>query len=71
MPLVREAALTKVFLVETAINIARISMGVHGSYGLMKDYKITRLWGEAIIGPHMEGTVPLLKILAAGVTLNS
>ena len=71
MELMKEAALTKVFVAETAIDIARISMGVHGSYGLMKDYKICRLWGDVIIGPQVEGTAPLLKVLAAGVILNS
>lgn len=69
--LVKEAALSKVFVAETAIDIARISMGIHGSYGVMKDYKIARLWGDVIIGPQVEGTVPLLKILAAGVILNN
>lgn len=68
--LVKEAAFTKVFVTETAIDIARISMGIHGSYGLMKDYTIARIWGDVIIGPQVEGTVPLLKILGAGVVLN-
>lgn len=71
MQLVREAALTKTFIADTAIDIARISMGIHGSYGVMKDYKIARLWGDTIIGPQVEGTAPLLKVLAAGVILNS
>ncbi len=67
--LLREAALTKVFVSETAVEICKIAMGVHGSYGLMKDYKIARLWGDVIIGPQVEGTSPLLKILAAGIIL--
>jgi alkylation response protein AidB-like acyl-CoA dehydrogenase len=71
MELVREAALAKVFVAETAVDIARISMGIHGSYGVMKDYPIARLWGDAIIGPQVEGTAPLLKILAAGVILSN
>lgn len=69
--LIKEAAFTKVLIAETAIDIARISMGIHGSYGLMTDYKISRLWGNSIIGPQVEGTVPLLKLLGAGVLLNS
>lgn len=69
--LVKEAALSKVFVAETAIDIARIAMGIHGSYGVMRDYKIARLWGDVILGPQVEGTAPLLKILAAGVILNT
>lgn len=71
MQLVREAALTKVFVVESAIDIARLSVGIHGSYGVMNDYEISRIWKNVIIGPQVEGTVPLLKILGAGVILNS
>jgi alkylation response protein AidB-like acyl-CoA dehydrogenase len=69
--LVKEAAFAKVFAAETAIDVARISMGVHGSYGLMRDYRISRIWSDVIFGPQVEGTVSLLKILGAGVILNS
>lgn len=69
LQLVKEAALTKVYVAETAIDLARISMGIHGSYGLMRDYKIARIWDDAIIAPQVEGTAPLLKTLAAGIIL--
>ncbi|KUG05165.1 butyryl-coa dehydrogenase [hydrocarbon metagenome] len=69
--LIKEAALTKIFVTETAIDITRIAMSIHGSYGLMKDYKISRVWGDVIFGPQVEGTAPTLKVLAAGVILNS
>jgi len=45
-------------------------MGIHGSYGLMEDYKISQIWGDVIIGPQVEGTAPLLKIMGAGIILN-
>lgn len=67
--LVKEAALTKVQVAETAIDISRISMGIHASYGLMRDYKISRIWDDVIMGPQVEGTAPVLKILAAGIIL--
>ncbi|MDI9466995.1 MAG: acyl-CoA dehydrogenase family protein, partial [Bacillota bacterium] len=54
---------------ETAVDICRISMGIHASYGLMRDYKIAQLWDDAIMGPQVEGTAPVLKILAAGILL--
>jgi alkylation response protein AidB-like acyl-CoA dehydrogenase len=71
MLLLKEAAFTKLFVVETAVDIAQISMGVHGSYGLMKDYRIARIWNDVIFGPQVEGTVNVLKVLGAGVILNS
>ncbi|NPU85828.1 MAG: acyl-CoA dehydrogenase [Syntrophaceae bacterium] len=70
MQLMKEAALSKVFVAETAIDIARISMGIHGSYGLMDDYPISHTWGDVVIGPQVEGTAPLLKIMGAGIILN-
>lgn len=69
LELVKEAALTKVYVAETAIDLARISMGIHGSYGLMRDYKIARIWDDVIMAPQVEGTAPLLKTLAAGIIL--
>lgn len=69
MELVKEAALSKVFISETAIDVCRIAMGIHGSYGLMRDYKISRIWGDTIMGPQVEGTAPVLKILASSVLL--
>jgi alkylation response protein AidB-like acyl-CoA dehydrogenase len=71
MQLVKEAALTKVFVVENAVDIARISMGIHGSYGVMRDYEISQVWRNVILGPQVEGTIPILKIMGAGVILNN
>ncbi len=70
MLLVKEAALCKVFVAEAAVDLARIAMNIHGSYGVMQDYKIARLWGDVIIGPQVEGTASLLKILAAGMIID-
>lgn len=49
----------------------RLSMELHGSYRLVKDYPISRLWGDVIFGPQVEGTTPLLKVLGAGILLNN
>lgn len=70
MLLVKEAALCKVFVAEAAVDLARIAINIHGSYGVMQDYKIARLWGDVIIGPQVEGTASLLKILAAGMIID-
>jgi len=49
--------------------LAKIAMNVHGSYGLMDDYKISRIWKDVIFGPQVEGVSPLLKVLVAGEIL--
>ena len=68
---IKEAAFGKLFTVENAVDVCRISMSVHGSYGCMNDYKIARLWRDVILGPQVEGTVNMLKIMGASVILKS
>jgi alkylation response protein AidB-like acyl-CoA dehydrogenase len=50
MQLVREAALTKVFVVESAI-VCKAFCGVHGSNGGMNDYEISG-FGEMLFLVH-------------------
>lgn len=65
----KEAALTKTFVCETMVDVARISMDIHGSYGLMNDYKIARIYKDSIIGPQIEGVADMQKMIVAGITL--
>jgi len=65
--LIKSAALAKVHVAEAGVDIARTAMSVIGSYGLMKDYKISRLWRDSITGSQVEGTAPTLKVLAANI----
>ena len=65
----REAALTKTFVCDTMCDVARISMDIHGSYGLMNDYKIARIYKDAIIGPQIEGVADMQRMIVAGLTL--
>ena len=37
----KEAALTKSFVAEAAVDVSRLAMAVHGSYGLMDDYGVS------------------------------
>lgn len=66
----KEAALTKTFVCETFADAARIAIDVHGSYGLMNDYKVTRLYRDAIMGPQVEGVADMQKMIVAGMLLN-
>lgn len=65
----KEAALTKTFVCETAFEVTRLAMDIHGSYGLMNDYKISRLYRDTIIGPQIEGVADMQKMIVAGLTL--
>jgi alkylation response protein AidB-like acyl-CoA dehydrogenase len=66
----KEAALTKTYVCETFAEAARIAVDVHGSYGLMTDYKVTRLYRDAIMGPQVEGVADMQKMIIAGSILN-
>ncbi len=67
----KEAALTKTFVCETFADAVRIAVDVHGSYGLMADYKVSRLYRDAIMGPQVEGVADMQKMIVAGIVLNS
>ncbi|MGE5379674.1 MAG: acyl-CoA dehydrogenase family protein [Methylocystaceae bacterium] len=63
------SALTKDFVCNNMVDCVRLAVNVHGSYGLMDDYKIARLYRDAIIGPQIEGVSDLQKIIVAGALL--
>lgn len=61
----REAALTKAFVTEQAVDVARMGVAVHGSYGLMEDYPISRIYRDAIIGEQIEGVNDMQRLITA------
>lgn len=65
----KEAALTKTFVAETVIDVVKDAMAIHGSYGLINDYKIAQLWRDAIIAPQIEGVTDVQKTIAASIML--
>ncbi|MCX5779804.1 MAG: acyl-CoA dehydrogenase family protein [Firmicutes bacterium] len=65
----KEAALSKVIVAENAIAAARLAVDIHGSYGLMEDYKVSRLYRDAIMGPQVEGVIDMQKLIVAGSIL--
>lgn len=66
----KEAALTKTFACDNSVDAARVAIDVHGSYGLMNDYKVSRIYKDAIMGPQVEGVADMQKMIVAGVVLN-
>jgi len=65
----REAALSKVVVAENAVAAARLAVDIHGSYGLMEDYQVSRLYRDAIMGPQVEGVIDMQKLIVAGSIL--
>lgn len=65
----REAALAKVVIAENAMAAVRLAVDIHGSYGLMEDYKVSRLYRDAIMGPQVEGVIDMQKLIVAGAIL--
>ena len=46
-------------------------MAIHGSYGLINDYKIAQLWRDSIVAPQVEGVTDMQKTIAAAVILGA
>lgn len=65
----KEAALTKTVVCENSADVARIALDIHGSYGTMEDYKISRLYRDAVMGPQIEGVTDMQKMIISGVVL--
>ncbi len=65
----REAALSKVIIAENAVMAARLAIDIHGSYGLMEDYQVSRLYKDAIMGPQVEGVIDMQKLIVASAIL--
>jgi alkylation response protein AidB-like acyl-CoA dehydrogenase len=61
----KEAALVKSYLGDNAVQAARIAIEIHGSYGLMEDYKISRIYKDAILGSQIEGVSDMQKLIVA------
>lgn len=67
----KEAALSKVIVARNAMEAARIGLDVHGSYGLMNDYEITRIYRDVAMGPQVEGVLHMQQVIVAGDILFS
>lgn len=66
----KEAALTKAFVCDNSVDAARVAIDVHGSYGLMADYKVSRIYKDSIMGPQVEGVSDMQKMIVSGFVVN-
>jgi alkylation response protein AidB-like acyl-CoA dehydrogenase len=61
----KEAALAKAIIGRNAVDAARHALDIHGSYGLMNDYEISRIYRDAAMGPQVEGVLHMQQIIVA------
>ncbi|MGE5370840.1 MAG: acyl-CoA dehydrogenase family protein [Solirubrobacterales bacterium] len=60
-----EAALVKAYVCDTVVRSAWLAMDVHGSYGVMRDLEIERVYRDAVIGPQIEGVSDIQRVIVA------
>ncbi len=65
----KEAALAKAVAGTNHVEAAKVMMDIHGSYGLMMDYRAQRIYRDAIMMKEVEGVTDLQKIVVAGTIL--
>jgi alkylation response protein AidB-like acyl-CoA dehydrogenase len=61
----KESAMTKLIVGWCSIQAAHTAMQIHGSYGLMDDYKISRIYKEVAFTPTVEGVEDMQKIIVS------
>ena len=59
----KDMAITKLFATQTAVDVCRFGMQVHGAYGISKEYKIERLFRDAKMYELLEGTSEIQREL--------
>lgn len=64
-----EVALVKGYASDTAVEVAKLAMDVHASYGVTKDYPVERIYRDAIIAPQIEGVSDMQRIIFASSVL--
>jgi len=60
---IKDMAITKLFVTQTAVDVCRWGMQVHGAYGISKEYKIERLFRDAKMYELLEGTSEIQREL--------
>jgi alkylation response protein AidB-like acyl-CoA dehydrogenase len=64
-----EAALAKYYTCEAATNAAKKAIEIHGSYGIMKEYAVQRLFRDAMVTIPAGGTAEIAKVVLARAAL--
>jgi len=67
--LAKTAAMAKTTVTENGVDVVRMAMGLIGGYSVVTDYKISRLWGDIIVGPQVEASSPTLKAISSKIMM--
>jgi butyryl-CoA dehydrogenase len=65
LPHINEAAMAKLLASETAVDVARRGLQIHGGYGYTKAYPIERYYRDAKVCEIYEGTSEIQRIVIA------
>ena len=57
----RESSMAKLFASEVAVRVANECVQVHGGYGFMSEYKVSRAWVDARVARIYGGTSEIMK----------
>ena len=64
-PYTTEAAIAKLRASETAVDVAREAIQVHGGYGYTEEFPVARAYRDAKVLEIGEGTSEVMRILIA------
>lgn len=64
-----QGAIAKTYCGDHAVIASKLATDIHGSYGLMAEYPIARIYQEAITSPEYEGVSDMQRIIIANNTL--
>jgi Acyl-CoA dehydrogenases len=67
--LAKESAMTKLFVGEASMDVVREALQAHGSYGVIKEYRVEMLYRDAILGEVVEGSKDLQQMIVANYML--
>jgi butyryl-CoA dehydrogenase len=71
LPHIKEAAMAKLLAGETAVDVARKGLQIHGGYGYTKAYPIERYYRDAKVCEIYEGTSEIQRIVIARSIMNT
>jgi len=67
--IIKQSAMTKLFVAQATQDIADMGIQVHGAYGYCQDYKIERLFRDIRLLRILEGTDEIQRAIAGGYAL--
>lgn len=63
LPHKKEAAMAKLFASETAMDVTKEAIQIHGGYGYIQEYEVERFWRDAKLMEIGEGTSEVQRML--------